>query len=75
MKEAIEKFVNENTNYSKLHEVSTKQVATHFNIDTKNAYDILCQLSSERKITKLDPVNGQNLSCCGWIINFNPDID
>lgn len=78
LKNQIVQFVNEKTDYETLDEVSTKQVAKHFNIDTKTAYKLLVSVSDKRsgekllgtkQITHLDPVNGQNFDCCGWIKN------
>lgn len=67
MENQILDFVLSNTNIENLTEVSTKQVATKFGIETKKAYNILMKLAKEKKITHLDPVNGQKFDCAGWI--------
>jgi hypothetical protein len=66
-KEDVLKYVLENTHREKLNEVSTRQVALKFNVTVNKAYVILKGLAKEKKIEHLDPVNGDNFSCAGWI--------
>lgn len=69
MKQDILNYVLENTCYPTMDDVSTKQVANRFRIQTNIAYTHLSALANEGKITKLDPVNGDSFDCCGWIEN------
>jgi len=69
MNQEIINYINASTNVEKLEEKSTKQVAEIFGISTKQAFKELSEISNRGLITKLDPVNGDNLSCCGWIRN------
>lgn len=69
MKNQILKFVIENTNRSTMDDVDTRQVAKKFNITTYQAYNYLKELSKEKLITYLEPVNADNLACAGWIAN------
>jgi hypothetical protein len=67
--EQVLNWINENTNYDRLEEKTTKEVAEQFGLTTNAAYRLCSILADKRLITKLDPVNGDNFSCCGWIIN------
>jgi hypothetical protein len=78
LKNKMVEYINSTTHRENLIEKSTKQVAEHFGIDTKTAYKLLVSISSKcakgkrlgtNQITHLDPVNGQNFECCGWIRN------
>jgi len=69
MKEQILQFITETTYRPNMEDVSTKQIAAHFNIATYEAYRFCNELATEKKITKLDPVNGNSFTCCGWINN------
>jgi len=62
-------WLNEETHRNDLQEKSTKDVATKFNLTTNNAYKICSILAEKRLITKLDPVNENKFTCCGWIRN------
>ncbi len=70
-------YINKTTHKEKLEEKSTKQIAEHFGIDTKTAYNLLISISDQKKgtrqITHLDLVNGQHFDCCGWIRNQDPE--
>lgn len=69
MKTQILKFVIENTNRSTMDDLSTREIAKHFNITTSQAYSNLKQLAAEKELTYLEPSNGNNLDCAGWIAN------
>ena len=68
-KATILDYILTSTHREKLEEKSTRQVAARFNISTKDAYRICNDLAAKKLITKLDPVNGNNFDCCGWIRN------
>jgi len=70
--EQVLNYINENTVRDRLEEKSTKEVAAQFNLTTNAAYRLLSILADKRLLTKLDPVNGQNFDCCGWIRNEDP---
>jgi len=72
LKTEILNYVLTNTNYEIMDVLSTKEVASKFDISTSKAYSILRQLAKEKNITHLDPVNQQNLQCCDWVVN-DPD--
>jgi DNA-binding IclR family transcriptional regulator len=67
--EQVLNWINENTHRDNLKEKSTKEVALQFNMTTNAAYRLCNILADKRLITKLDPVNGKNFDCCGWIKN------
>lgn len=69
IKNQIVSWVNAKTHRLNLEEKSTKQVAAEFNITTAEAYKVCSQLAKDKRITKLDPVNGDKFDCCGWIRN------
>lgn len=73
MKTLILDYILKYTHRENLEERSTKQIAQKFKITTKEAYKICNQLTIEKLITKLDPVNGDKFDCCGWIRNEDPE--
>lgn len=73
MKTEILNFILLNTEMESMQDLTTKQVASKFGISTKKAFDILSGLAKDELITKLDPVNDDNFSCCGWIRNHDEE--
>jgi len=71
--EMILNWINEETHMRDLEEKTTKQVADKFNLTTNAAFRICGILAKKKLITKLDPVNGDNFGCCGWIRNVDPE--
>lgn len=49
------------------HDIDTKAIATKFKITMQQAYNHLNALYQEKKIEKLEPLNGNNLNCCDWL--------
>lgn len=73
LSEEILKWILATTNYDLLIEKTTKQVAEKFNLTTNEAYKLCSNLADKGLITKLDPVNDNMFSCCGWIMNDDDD--
>lgn len=65
----VEAYVNENTERDTMSDLTTRQVASHLGVDTSTAFQMLNDLAKQKKITKLDPINGDKFACCGWIRN------
>lgn len=62
-------YINSKTCRATMDELTTRDIATHFNIPVKDAYSIACKAATLDLITKLEPVNGRSFEYCGWIAN------
>lgn len=60
-------YINKNTNPVNMDCFSTRTIGRKFGLNTVEAYIILSRLANDRKIIKLDPVNGDNFQCCDWM--------
>lgn len=73
LESAILSYILLETHREDLEEKTTKEVSEHFNITNNEAYKVLSKLSSEKLITKLEPVNSTKFDYCGWIRNSDPE--
>lgn len=71
--EQVLNYINAETHRADLDEKTTKEIAVQFNLTTNAAFRLLNMLADKKLITKLDPVNGDNFDCCGWIRNHDND--
>jgi len=62
-------YVTANTDRPTMDCLSTKEIAKVFNLSVPVAFKVLNELSTKKLITKLEPIDSNNLNCCDWINN------